>query len=280
MKRPPVAFVGVCLLLAPPAFGQSLSERLDHVARKQTQARTAHQTRGHMLKVLTRTPLTVQFHETPAREALEHLRKTLGVHIVGRYSDDRIGYGIDPETPITLDVFEQPALVVLELLLDQCQEFEPCTWQLRGGYVEVGTKQRLTVPSAQEIRHYAVRDLLFDPLNFDNAPKLDIAAALNQAGGFGGGGGGAGGGFGGGGGGSGGGGGGSGGGSIIDPPGEPPDRLVEQELAQEIIDLITRSIEMGNWEADGGSWANIQYFAGTLIVRAPDFIHRQIGGYR
>ncbi|MCH8006059.1 MAG: hypothetical protein IH888_07505, partial [Planctomycetes bacterium] len=30
---------------------------------------------------------------------------------------------------------------------------------------------------------------------------------------------------------------------------------------------------------NGGDFATISYYTGTLIVRAPDYIHRQLGGY-
>jgi hypothetical protein len=187
---------------------------------------------------------------------------------VGRYRDDRFAQGIDPGTPVTLDASDEPALTVIELLLDQCATDDPCTWQLRDGYVEVGTKDRLGAASARETRCYPLRDLLSEPLHFDNAPQLDIAAALSQAGSYGGGG-------------TGGGGmGGGGGGLIFGQPDEPPDRAVEQELADQIILLITQSVEPEAWPDNGGEWASIHYFCGTLIIRAPDFVHRQIGGYR
>jgi hypothetical protein len=151
--------------------------------------------------------------------------------------------------------------------------------------VEVGTKERLSLPGALQIKYYPIRDLLFEPPMFDNAPDLDLSSALNQAGGFGGGGGGSGGGggggFGGGGGGGGGrgGGGGGGGGSIFGDPSEAPERLSEEERAQQVVDLITETVEPDAWDVNGGDWATIRYYTGTLIIRAPDYIHRQIGGY-
>jgi hypothetical protein len=284
MKSTAFALVGACLLIGSPALGQSLSDRIDYVMQQRSQAQPRGSTRAHLLSVLLYTDITVQFQETPAREAFNYLQTLLGIHIVGRYSDDRIGFGIDPETPITLEVVDRPALTVLELVLDQCQEFDPCTWQLREGFVEVGTKERLSQAGAREIKYYPIRDLLFEPPMFDNAPDLDLSSALNQGGRFGGGGGGGrggggGGGFGGGGGGGGRGGGGGGGGSIFGDPGDAPERLTETERAQVIIDLITETIEPEAWDVAGGDWASIRYYTGTLIIRAPDYIHRQIGGY-
>jgi uncharacterized membrane protein YgcG len=283
MKVTAFALLGGCLLLGSPAFGQSLSDRIDYVMQQRSQVQTQGATKSHLLSVLMYTDVTVQFQETPAREAFNYLQTLLGIHIVGRYSDDKIGYGIDPETPITLDVVDRPALTVIELMLDQCEEFDPCTWQLRDGYVEVGTKERLSLPAAREIKYYPIRDLLFEPPMFDNAPDLDLSSAMNQAnstggGGIGGGGGGGGGGGFGGGGGGGGGRGGSGG-SIFGDPGDAPERLSEIERAQQLIDLITESVEPAAWDVNGGDWATIRFYSGTLIIRAPDYVHRQIGGY-
>ncbi len=287
MKSKTLALVGLGVLLGSPALGQSLSERINYVMQQRSQAQSRNTSKGYMLSVLLYTDLTVQFAETPAREAFNYLQTILGINIIGRYSDDRIGFGIDPETPITLDVVDKPALLVLELVLDQCQDLDPCTWQLRNGFVEVGTKERLSLAGAQLIKYYSIRDLLFEPPYFDNAPELDLSSALNQGGGGGGrgGGGGGGGGFGGGGGGGygggggGSGGGGGGGGSIFGDPDEERERKSEAEKADEIITLITEAVEPDAWDVKGGDWATIRYYTGTLIVRAPDFIHRQLGGY-
>ena len=267
MKTTAIGIACASLLLSAPALGQGVTP-----------------SRAHMLGVLTRTPVTLQVQETPVRQLVNHLaHNVLDIPIVGRYSDDKTGHGLDPETPITLDVVQQPALAVLELILDQCEDLEPATWQLRRGFVEIGTKRRLSVPAAREIRYYPVRDLLVEVPMFANAPGLDLSTALNQSqggggGGLGGGGGGGGGGFGGGGGRGSGGGGGSGGGSIFDQPGEGPDRPSEQERADQLQDLIAVTIERDAWERNGGAWAVIYYYQGVLIVNAPDYIHRQISG--
>jgi hypothetical protein len=97
-------------------------------------------------------------------------------------------------------------------------------------------------------------------------------------GGFGGGGGGFGGG-GGGGGGMGGGGSGGGGGGLIGDPGEDPERPSEEEKADQLMDIIMEQCEPDAWKDAGGDWATMRYYQGVLIIRAPDFIHRQIDGY-
>lgn len=278
---------GSILLASTGAFGQSLSERYKHVMQKRMAAQANNTSKAQMLGTLLYTDMTVEFQETPARDVFDFLQTTLGINILPRYIDDRGAFsGIDPETPITLNVKDQSALNVLELVLAQCEDIDPCTWQLRDGFVEVGTKERLSAPAAREIRYYPIRDLIFEPPRFNNAPELDLDAALNQGGNFGGGGGGGGfgggggGGFGGGGGGSGGGGGGGvGGGSLFGDIGEEPERTSELERAQQVIDIIVELVEPESWVQNGGDAASIRYFQGTLIVRAPDYIQRQIGGY-
>jgi hypothetical protein len=257
---------------------------MNHLMRQREKAASKNETKGRMLGALLYTDVTVRFEDTPARDAINYIKTLLGINIIGRYNDDRTGIGIDPDTEINLDVTEKPALTVLEMILDQCADLgDACTWQLRNGFVEVGTKDRLGASSAQEIRYYPIRDLLFEPRMFDNAPDLDLDSALQQGGGYGGagggGGGGGGGGFGGGGGGGGGGGYGGGGGAVFGDPSDDPDALSEEERVEQIIAIIQDIVEPEGWTDLGGEWAHLRYYNGTLIIRAPDFIHRQIGGY-
>jgi uncharacterized membrane protein YgcG len=281
MKQHIVLLAGLTLATtAGDGFAQSLSDRINHVQEQRARQQTL--TKGELLGALVYTDITVNFDETPLRDAVKYIESVIGVPIVGRYNDDRTGEGMDPEVVITLDVEGLPALNVLERILDLAVEFEENAWQLRDGYIEVGTKNRLASKSAQSITYYPIQDLLFEPPRFENAPQLDLDSALNQSnqGGGGSGGGGSSGGFGGGGGGgSGGGSGGGGGGSIIGGPDADPERASDAEKAEQIVTLITETVEPEGWAQLGGEWATIRYFQGTLIIRAPDFVHRQIGGY-
>lgn len=274
------------------ASGQNLSDRIAEVARQREAAAAKDTSQASLLGALLYTDVSVDFKETPARDAFGYLKQVMGVDLVVRYNDDRSGFGIDPDTPISLDARGVPALTVLERMLEQCADLEPCTWQLRKGYIEVGTKERLSVPAARQLRMYPIRDLLFEVPRFDNAPDFDLNSSLSQGmgggaggggGGFGGGGGGGGFGGGGGGGGFGGGGGGAGGGggggAPFGEPGEEPERMSEDEKVQQLVDIILETIEPDAWLDNGGDAASIRYYDGVLIVRAPDYIQRQLGGY-
>jgi len=277
-----VAAVGVASLLAAPttnpAMGQSLSDRMQGVAaERQRELSDRNSTRAQIFGALVYTDITVDFNETPAREALEYLRTQMGVPMVVRWITDRnASAGIDPDMPITLSVERRPAIMVLEAILDRAADFDPNTWQLRDGFLEVGPKVRLN--AAAEVRMYPIRDLLFEPPRFDNAPEFDIEAAGEQGRGGGGGqGGGGGGGFGGGGGGGGrGGGGGGGGGGIFGSPGADPERVTDAERADDLIRLIEELVEPEYWLS---TMTGLRYTQGVLIIRAPDYVHRQIGGY-
>lgn len=228
---------------------------------------------AHHLQVLLYTKVTVSFDHTRVRDVITYLKDRLGITIIARYSDDRIGFGIDPETPITFEAEDMPAVILLEAILDQCADVDDCTWQLRRGYVEVGTKERLGLPPARELRTYSIESLLFEAPRFDDAPRVDLISAYSwgnewrshdRYGVLGGGYGGAG-----------------GYGGTIAPGGRNSisDEARRQEKAQEVIDLITQTVDPGGWSRNGGDWANIRYFDGLIVVKAPDFVHRQINGY-
>ncbi len=260
MLRAIIAVAGcACALWATTARAQTITDRIEQL-RTNRQIQHDPDWKGRILGVLHQTPVTIRFVDTPAREAIDALASTLGIRIVGRYLDDRTGLGIDPVAPIDLDAVDEPGLSVLETILEQCSdERAPCTWQLRRGALEVSTKERLALHGVQEIRYYPVRAVLLDPPNFEGAPDFDLEGALNQmAGGEGGAG---------------------AGGSLFDNPGAEPDRPTEAEQARRLITLITTVIEPDGWARAGGGWGTIRYHDGMLIVRAPDFVHRAIGGY-
>ena len=192
----------------------------------------------------------------------------LDLNIVVRYSNDAVGFGIDPEQPITLEAEKTPALVVLELVLEQCSVVDDCTWQLRKGFLEVGSKQRLSVPAARVLRWVPIDELVFEAPHFEDSLDLRLDHAfptyggggLGNTGGF----------F------SGYGGGGYGG-SIQYSTNSSGDGKTQR--VQSLIKLITDLVEPTAWTHNGGDQATIRYRDGVLIIQAPEYIQRQIFGY-
>jgi hypothetical protein len=166
--------------------------------------------------------------------------------------------------------------------------YEPITWQLRHGFVEVGTKERLSAPAACESRSYSVRDLMLEPPYFvspgERMPSVADFDEHPYAT------------------------------AVLSRP-DPDGRKRPEVLVLEIIRGIIETIEPGNWDfgqydddddddsgeevstpPDGTSAAStrsppprghrrpvkiatIRLWRDTIIVRAPDYIHRQVNGY-
>lgn len=264
------------LALAAPVSGQTLSERIALVKKERARQVAAARSEGlssraSLLQVLLYKDLSVEFEQTPAREVFDFMRTALGINLIGRYSDDAAGHGIDPQTPITLAVESLPAIEVLGLVLEQCSSDEPCTWQLRDGFVELGTKERLSVPAARQTRWYPIDSLLFEAPDFDDAVSLRLDSAFpwssNSNGGLRGAYGGYGGGTGG------------YGGSLSVSTGPSGGTSDKTRRAESLIALITELVEPDAWTVNGGVWASIHYREGALVIRAPEYIQRQIGGY-
>lgn len=276
MKPVSLVCILLCLPLVTPTQAQSLAERISHARNQQANQngkKIDKTSVPYMLGILLYSDITVSYEDSPAREVFKHLAAELEINIIVRYSDDRRspGLGIDPDAPITLSVEKTPALTVLELVLEQCEDLEPATWQFRRGFLEVGTLDRLSIRAAREVRVYPIDDLLYDAPRFTGAPSLDLVDVYRQGylpyglapgrgtgGTF-----------------TPGGPGGTGSGN---PYGQSP-KAAKQAKAQEIIEAIITQIEPAAWVSNGGEYATIKYFDGALIVRAPDYIHRQIGGY-
>ncbi|MFO0895273.1 MAG: hypothetical protein U0574_10025 [Phycisphaerales bacterium] len=266
------------LAMVTMAAGQNLKERLAAVAQERAEQQAVASGKPRLLGALLYTDISVDFKKQTTRECFEYLKTVLGVPMVVRYTNDKDAKaGIDPDAPVELNV-RGPALTVLENLLQQVEmNGSPCTWQLRDGFIEVGTKERLM--ANKEVRIYPVMDLLYEVPYFNNAPNFSLNQGIQQGGGSGGGGGGFGGGGGGGGfGGGGSGGGGGGGGVPITDPGEAPVARPLSERADDLISLITESVEPEAWVQTGGE-CTIRFYNDSLIVKAPDYVHRKLAGY-
>ncbi len=260
--------------------------------------------RAKLLGVLTFTKMSVSLDDVPARDAFAAVSEALGVSIVGRWSSDKAGHGLDAEARVTMHVERVPARQVIEELLEQCEEYEDCTWQLRTGMIEVGTKARLAVPAARERLRYDLTDLLLEPPYFAHDPggfaKMDtpyVDSVLGEES------------------------------REALRNGDPPPRKTKPMIIHELVEGLSETIEPGHWdvesimnpgattpveEADeeeaasptsppdasapsgGGkpakatktsvrrnaaAWASAREFRDSLFITAPDFMHRQIGGY-
>ncbi|MCL4198032.1 MAG: hypothetical protein KJZ69_11135 [Phycisphaerales bacterium] len=218
-----------------------------------------YQARATALGKLYNTRVDVKFSGHEFRQVVNFLSQVAGLDILAKWNEQGFGEGFDPNAKITLELQNPAALVtVLELVMKQATD-EETTWILGDGYVEIGAKTILN--KEKYVRIYPVRDLLFVAPRFDNAPQLDLQSVLQastQSGQ-----------------------GGSGSGSIFEEDDNENDiaRGDEMEQADELIDIITSTIEPTQWESLGGDGGNVRYFRGNLIINAADYLHRQVGGY-
>ena len=58
-----------------------------------------------------------------------------------------------------------------------------------------------------------------------------------------------------------------------------PPGLTPEDEAQTIINLIIQFVEPDQWRDNGGDGGSITFYQGALLVRAPDYMHRQLVGY-
>lgn len=232
-----------CLTLATPA--------LVFTTDAEAQMRRSIDPRRAIAEAMLK-PMTVSFTDARLADVMTFLQDFTGAAFDVMWIDDRHADGLDPEQTVSLSVRDMPALNVLERVLKRAGGgFEAATWQFsEEGELQIGPKSRLN--QFATLRLYDIRDLLFRVDSFTETPDLDLGQIIQGQGG-----GAAGGDF-----------------EFEDRP-----RGAPEEEAQEIIDLIIRFVEPDQWRDNGGDGGSITFYQGSLLVRAPDYMHRQLVGY-
>ena len=224
-------------------------------------ARSAIPERQTLLRTMQR--VSVNFQETPLENALDFLRTVTQADLEIMWADDDNSEGLAKDTPITLKAENLTALRVLELILERADTKERpgaagSTWQMSDtGAMQVGPRERLNKYKRTEV--YDIADLLLETPNYTDAPELDLQQAL-QASQQGGGGGGQ--------------------SPFSESGGEDPERRPLGERADDLINLLTSLVEEDQWESNGGNGGTIRRFQKALIVKAPDYMHRALNGYK
>lgn len=202
--------------------------------------------------------MTLKADKTRLEDVLKFIQEFTKAEIDVYWTTDQV-QGLEKDREITLNISNQPALYVLEQVLDRAKNgFSENTWQMSSsGQIEVGPKDILNKSKRLEI--YDINDLLFVLPRYDDVPQIDLNNVLQQSQGGGGGG------------------------------GQSPFTNVnttnnlnlptKEQRAREIIDLITQTVETTQWVDNGGEGGSVRYFNGTLLINAPDYMHRQINGY-
>ncbi len=207
---------------------------------------------------------SLELNQTPLREAFETWSRQAGVPLViawPRLEDA----GIDPDRPVNITLNRIPAATALRFLMSYAavDGFTTLVLDVQPGFVELMTREQALRRSV--IKVYDIRDLLMEVPMFTDAPRFDLQSALSNTNSGGGGGGG----------------GSSGSGQGVfgntDQNSQQERPLSKQQRGEQIAQLIRDTVEPDIWLENGGQYASIRYFNGRLIVKAPQYVHGQIG---
>ena len=207
-------------------------------------------------------PVTVELDGQRLEDVVQFIADVTQADITPLWIDDRNPVGLDKDTTITASVKNASALQLLEIVLDKAAAeggFDEGTWQFsKYGNFEFGPKERLN--KRKKVVLYDINDLLITIPDYDNAPAFDLNTVFQQAGQQGGGGGGQ--------------------SPFQINQGQQQDTFDRQAKIDELTDLIITTVEPDQWVENGGEAATIREFRGNLFINAPDYIHRQLFGYR
>ncbi len=220
------------------------------VARADGQTRRIEDPRRATAERLLR-PITVRFTDARLADVVEFFSSVTGADIEPMWIDERSFDGLDPERRVTLSVRDMPALRAIERVLrGHVGGPGSATWQFAPtGEFQIGPKSRLNEFATLKI--YDVRDMLFSVRSFRDIPNLGLGQITQ----------------------------GQGGSSQSDFEEVERDAGTAEDRAARIVNIITRSIEPEQWESAGGDGASVVFHNGSLLVRAPDYIHRRLQGY-
>lgn len=244
-------------MIAVAGFALPGSPAVATIAAQQDDADTIRLKRENFAKMLR--PISLSVDEQPLQDVMRFIEDFTGAQLDVRYINDRTGEGLDPESLISLDVKNISALRLLELVLDQAgrDSFEGATWQLTSwGAIEAGLKS--TLNRRQRVQVYDISDLLLVLPDYQDAPEIDLQSVLQSQ---------------------------QGGGGGQSPFGGNQQGQQDEERDLEarkdaIIDLIQTVVETEQWQRNGGDGGTITVYQNSLVIRAADYIHRQVDGYR
>jgi len=249
----------VVLASCSATWGQSFSQRIaDYHKRQQRRQEADKGSRDRvqaniLARRLSKVIGPIQFKATPSRDAFAWWAKATDVQLIINWQAFA-NEGIDPETPINLKLKLADATTVLRLLMQQtAQNEQPLIYEVTPWYIRIIT--RSAALRRPVTRVYYIGDLLLRIPSFSNARSVgtdsssdddDDDDSSNNDGG--------------------------------DDDDDSQGSLSTIERAERIAQLIRDAIEPDIWVANGGEHASISYFQQKLVVRAPMFVHRQIGG--
>ena len=248
-----IAALGFAAVLASPAGAQQAPGASSNRPVVQPYPEGVRPERVTLSRMMT--PITATFENQPLQDVMDYIARVTGAELEVFWLDQRTGTGLDPEALVSISVERTPAITMLERVLAKVQDDfgGGNNWQMaEWGAMQVGPTSRLNRFNRVEI--YDINDLLLVLPEYPEVPQIDLQQALQS---------------------------GQGGGGQSPFGGDEGDNDLDErpieERAEDIISLIEDLVEPDHWIEN--QRASIRYFKGTIIVRAPDYVHRGIVGY-
>ncbi len=196
-------------------------------------------------------------------------RYGLNIHVAWNAMEDS---GVRRDDRVTVELRQVPLATVLEMV---CQELgddpEAISYGVRAGVVVIAPGAELR--RARVTRPYDVTDLIesgYATRRFANTPVLSLeltgrefvggemiarTGSAAKAGGTG------------------------GGGGVFGDPGDEEPHPSRMERMQEIVDLLTSTVDPDLWVDNGGDVASVRAFNGTLLIHHTVEGHRRVGSF-
>ncbi len=247
------------------AAGQSLADRIAHVRADRARAAAAQAAQeaaaeAHFSRRLDQ-PIDLSLRDVPARTAFHRWSQASGVPVVIHWAAMETD-GVDPRQPIDIDAVSLSAQTTLLLMMGRLSQDHRFVAELHPWGLQLQTRGRANTQAV--VRVYHVADLLVEVPNFDNAPRFDLTQVLggnqgstrggNQSG--------------------------EGGNLFGDDPdqdGAAPTTLTRAQREARLAELVRATLEPDVWQANGGEHSRLSIRNGLMIVRAPRYVHQQIG---
>jgi hypothetical protein len=216
---------------------------------------------GPLQAQLSRTLPEVRLDGVALGDALDFIRDVSGVNMSVEWKTLEAA-GVTRDTPINVRLRGVSLRKALNTIMAEAGGGDQIGWTTDEGVVTVTTKEKINATTYTRI--YDIRDLLVEIPDFKDAPNFSLQSTSTRGGGA-----------------SGSGAGGAGGGQGLFGSGNDskPDEVTKtkDERAEELLTLIKETISPDIW-SDNGGIATIRYFNGSIVVRAPKYVHEAIGG--
>lgn len=249
-------------------LGLAFSMCYEVAAQTRSRVRTVNGRGDTTLAILRQRIPEISFEEAPLEQVIDWLEETTQLNVVVRW-DTLEANGVERDRPVSLRARNLRLAQVLWLIMNQVGGTDlKLAYRASGKLLVISTHEDLGKEMITKV--YDIADLLVQVPRFTNAAQLDPAQALQgatqgaqQGGGAGGGGGG-----------------GGGGGQLFQggQGGGNTEGANPQDDIEQLISLITETIEPDSWVAGGGV-GSVRAFQNLLVVHNTILVHQLLAGH-